>query len=1004
MKQKFIVLIVFFLMGSFDLFAQTPIRGDVVDASNGEPMFGVTVRAPALNQATRTDIDGKYELRLPDGTFDLEFRMQGMDTVVRKVQAAGSPVRLNIVMGMKKLDEVVVEGRAMNNTDASLLKLQKKSAAVSDGISAEAISKTPDNNAGDVIRRVTGITLVGGKYVFVRGLGERYSNTLFNGVPLPSPEPDKKVVPLDLFPAALLKNIVVSKTFIPEDSAEFSGGSVKLETKEYPDEFFLKVGIKSGYNNNTTFQNFRTYNGGQNRTDLGGVPYSSDAVGWDIGNRDRPSVVDAIPGQKFTERGQITPGYSPEAVLLGSLQSSNQWSSKSMTAPVNKGFDISTGNTFKVLGDRKLGVMFAVTYNNEFQFRREAEKFNFVGNIATDLPTQGANRYLKPVIDYKSKLYEETVSWGTIFNKTLEIANGHRIHWKNFLSVNNDKQVRQYDGINYNIPYQLASEKLNYIQRNLFNSQFGGDHIIPIMDKNTKLDWTMSYSEANRNQPNMRDYTYAVDPTAYANGTTTQVPLLTSTNIGFSSQFYSQSKDINRYAKFDYEIPFKNWTGLESKFKLGYSALHREREFSANYYAMAPNASQNLTGLAGQSVSSPYYYPATPELALNPFNRATNGFVLKEFTRATDKYEASQKLYSRYAQFDMPIVRNLRFIGGARIEDNLQTVRTSDPYNKLASVLVDYDYRTYLDRDVRKFVDPNYTNTNAKIANRDVLPSANFVYSLKETSNIRASYTQTITRPDFREMSPFEFTDIIGGPPVKGNADLRRTYIHNYDLRYEVFPGGDEFFAIGTFYKKMSDPIEKVTQVDQQYRYSYTNAKSAYIQGFEIEARRGLGIINDNLKRWSVGFNTFLIKSEVELNSYAYYQLAEFGIVNDINRPTSLSRPLQGQSPYVYNLNLRYRFDEKGAHTVTVLYNEFGKRLFSVGGLGIPDTYEKPVGMLDMVYSLKLFEKWDIKVAAKNITDTRIKIVQENPILNQDETVYSYRLGPTITFSAAYNF
>lgn len=204
--------------------------------------------------------------------------------------------------------------------------------------------------------------------------------------------------------------------------------------------------------------------------------------------------------------------------------------------------------------------------------------------------------------------------------------------------------------------------------------------------------------------------------------------------------------------------------------------------------------------------------------------------------------------------------------------------------------------------------------------------------------------------------------------------------------------------------KKMSDPIEKVTQVDQQYRYSYTNAKSATINGLEFEARRGLGMFSERLQRWSLGFNTFLIKSEVELNSWGYYQLAEFGIINDINRPTSLSRPLQGQSPYVYNVNLRYRFDEKGNHTMTVLYNEFGKRLYAVGGLGIPDTYERPVGMLDAVYTLKLFEKWDLKFAARNLTDTRIKIVQENPIFNRDETVYSYRLGPTFTFSAAYNF
>ena len=248
MKSKARTIIILFLLQGFaSLWAQAKtgagvVRGEVLDAQTAEPMFGVTVVIRSVSKSARTDLDGKYTLAgVPDGDYDVEFIMQGMDTQKRKVSiAGGKPVSVNIAMGTKKLDTVVVEGRALNDTESSLLKLQKKSATVSDGISAQAIAKTPDSSAGDVIRRVTGITLVGGKYVFVRGLGERYSNTVFNGVPLPSPEPDKRVVPLDLFPASLLKNIVVSKTFVPEDSADFSGGTVKIETKEFPDQFFFK--------------------------------------------------------------------------------------------------------------------------------------------------------------------------------------------------------------------------------------------------------------------------------------------------------------------------------------------------------------------------------------------------------------------------------------------------------------------------------------------------------------------------------------------------------------------------------------------------------------------------------------------------------------------------------------------------------------------------------------------------------------------------------------------
>ncbi|HNB97402.1 MAG TPA: carboxypeptidase-like regulatory domain-containing protein, partial [Leptospiraceae bacterium] len=210
MKKQINFLILLLMLVSSAVFGQAKtgagsIQGDVLDAQTAEPMFGVTAVIRSISKSARTDLDGKFTITgVPDGEYDIEFIMQGMDTQKRKISVSGGkPAKINVAMGIKKLDTVVVEGRAMNDTESSLLKLQKKASTVSDGISAQAIAKTPDSSAGDAARRITGITLVGGKYVFVRGLGERYSNTLLNGVPLPSPEPNKRVVPLDLFPSAL---------------------------------------------------------------------------------------------------------------------------------------------------------------------------------------------------------------------------------------------------------------------------------------------------------------------------------------------------------------------------------------------------------------------------------------------------------------------------------------------------------------------------------------------------------------------------------------------------------------------------------------------------------------------------------------------------------------------------------------------------------------------------------------------------------------------------------
>ncbi|TGL54616.1 TonB-dependent receptor [Leptospira wolffii] len=983
------------------------VSGQALDAQTAEPMFGVTAIIRSINKYGRTDVDGNYEIvGVPDGEYQIEFIMQGMETQKKKVTVVGGKARANVAMGVKKLETVVVEERALNDSESSLLKFQKKSAAVSDGISAQAIQKTPDSSAGDVIRRVTGITLVGGRFVFVRGLGERYSNTLLNNAPLPSTEPNKRIVPLDLFPSSLIKNIIVSKTFIPEEPAEFAGGTVKIDTKEYPEEFFVKVGFQTGYNNNTTFQNFKTYSGG-----------GQDWLGISEGNRKKPDLVDSLPNAPFKEVGTGQYGYNAGMITAGSLQFSNQWSPSQINAPMNTGYNFSIGNKFDLGGEKKFGTLFAITYNNDYQFRDEYDTLNRAGGIANGLPVGGKNVRLIPYYNYNQRWYVESVNWGTIFNNTFQISAGHRIHFKNFLSVNNDKEVLIYNGSNYAAGLDIGAQKLNYIMRNLFTSQLGGDHIIHMFGKDTKLDWRISHSEARRDQPDMRDTIYAVDPAQIGK----IAPNLQGGTLG-SSQFWSNTIDVSKFAGLDYEIPFNQWDGLQSKLKVGYSYLDRTRSFNAErYFFRSAIPGQNLLG---GSLPAPNY-PLPPEVVYNPINRGAKGYYVDDATQPTDKYDAAQKLTSYYTQVDMPIHRLLRFVGGFRYENNFQAVKTTNPFDPNAEFFDRYNYKSYLNSYELSIIDPTFRKPYAINANQNILPSANFILSPNDKTNIRVSYTETLARPDFREMAPFQFFNILGGGIEVGNQFLTKTYIHNYDVRYEYYPKADEIIAIGVFDKQMSSPIEKVMEVDSQFRYTYTNAQSAYVRGVEFEARKSLDLISQRLERFSIGINTFFIKSEVTFNDWIYYQLG-----TSTQKPTNISRPLQGQSPYVYNVNLRYRFDEKGDHSITLLYNEFGPRINAVGGLGIPDTYERPVGMIDATYIVKFFEKLDIKISGKNLNDARIKIVQENPYLDafggthtttngfnigsnfidlgshsyKGQTINSYRLGPTFTFSATYTF
>ncbi|MCU0823509.1 MAG: TonB-dependent receptor, partial [Leptospira sp.] len=278
-----LLLITFILPTLLYSQATGSIRGTIIDSENGEAVFGATIVVRSEKKFAKTDFDGKYVLELPPGSYQVEYQMYGYGPQTRSVTVvAGKPVQINVTFGAQVLQTVEVKDRAINESDASLLQLQKKTASVSDAIGSESIKKSPDSSAGEVVRRVTGITLIGGKYVFVRGLGERYSSTYLNDAYIPSTEPDKRVVPLDLFPASLIKNIRIIKSFVPEESAEFSGGLVKIETKEYPDDFIMTLGLGVGYNSNTTRNRWLTFKGG-------------DFIGRPTADQELPDLVKAVP-------------------------------------------------------------------------------------------------------------------------------------------------------------------------------------------------------------------------------------------------------------------------------------------------------------------------------------------------------------------------------------------------------------------------------------------------------------------------------------------------------------------------------------------------------------------------------------------------------------------------------------------------------------------------------------------------------------------------------------
>ncbi|MBX7057737.1 MAG: TonB-dependent receptor [Leptospirales bacterium] len=946
------------------LYAQATGRivGRIVD-QQGEAAFGTAVTVQGVPGAAATvDFDGRFSLSVPPGQYNL--LIQGVGVAPQSVAVtvvAGQTATVNRVVSPPVAQEATVAGRAINNTEASQLALQRRASTVSDGISQEAIRRTPDSSAGDALRRVTGVTLVGGKYVFVRGLGERYSNTELNGALVSSPEPDRRVVPLDLFPASLIKNMQVIKTFIPEMSGDFSGGIVRIETQEFPDEFTMTLGLGSGGVLNETGGRFLTYRGS-----------ATDWAGRDDGFRDRPEVLELFPNNVPWIRGSSLGGLPADLVQGSAYLFPDTLNAEEIKAPFDRNFSFSIGDSLDTGFIGRFGYLFGTSYQRRWRRQEVTDNQWRAENPIANGTEETA--YLLPLQSATTRNYNEEVLWGNNLNLSLEPNSNHRISSRTFLSRNSDKSVEESRGILVPAaenPLDFNTLETSWIQRQVLHEVLSGEHALTLLgDRAQKLSWNLSTSRATREQPNTAVQAWT------KNAGELRLPERRTGTGNF--RFYSDTEDVTDSLQADYEIPFEQWSGLIAKFKLGGYAMRRHKDYNQDVY--------NYLQL-GQTTINELYVPG-----LNPAYGLTSSLLqdvtrFQEQTGLFDEYRANQRQQAYYGQVDLPLLAKLRLIAGARYEDNYQFVRTynsSQPYGQ------EYDIRR-----------PGI----GELRNKDTLPSANLVWEFLQDMNLRFAYTETLNRPDFRDLSSAGFQTSFTGERVFGNPSLRRAYLHNYDARWEWYLSGEEYFGVGAFLKDISNPIEKIglAASNNERDFTFVNARDGEIRGLEFEARR------DFLERFNLSANLFLIRSVVTIQNFEERTvigagLTDLAAIQAAYRPTNLERPLVGQSPYVVNLRLSYYLNEDKTGSVGLLYNYFGDRLAAGGANGAPDTYERGVGIFDLVYEQKYDENLSFKAAIKNILDARFEQYIENPLLDRQEILTSYRDGVGLSASLNYRF
>jgi outer membrane receptor protein involved in Fe transport len=903
------------LLFSFSLWGQTQkgtVSGTVFDAQTSRPIIGVKIYVDGqTGDGYSTGTDGTYRLELSPGAYTLKFTSeQYLDVTLTGVQIkAGESADGSTIMtsrGMTTTVEVAESVSAVTATAEAMLSERKLAAQVSDSISHEEMKKSTASDAARALEKVTGVSVVEGGYVYVRGLGERYSATMLNNAMVPTTEAERRVVPLDLFPAAMIDNIRILKTYTPDLPGEFSGGLVQMTTVEFPAKKMFQVSMSTGFNDRTTFGRFASYPGG-----------SLDRFGFDNGSRTLPS---AIPTTR-----RVSIGSDSRQQLADYAKSfSDNWEpvyNDSMRP--SQTYSLVGGGTFG-----RFGVVAALTFTNKPQYQQEQQTY---------YRRVGVGGTIAPYSDYPEfNQYNETIRLGGVLNAAVRLNNNHKLLFRNTLTRDSDKEARDFSGFDNNQGGVIASERLRWVERRLVSTGVEGDHALPKL-RDMLFKWQFTYSTSGRNEPDMREVLRSEqDDGRFA-----------YLNIGNSGQrFFDQFTDRIYEPQAELSQPFfkGKLTGI---WKVGFRASIRNRNFDARRLRFQLQNPQQVD----------VYAPSNELFAAS--NLRPGAFELREESRGTDRYDADMTIYGGYGLIDFGIGPRWRFVTGVRIEDADINVITKDPFV------------------------PN-TPYVANLANRDPLPSFNAIYALTPRQNLRFTYSQTVSRPDFRELSPFEFTNVQGGFNVAGNPNLRRAKINNYDARWEWFLGGNQLVAASFFVKDFTDPIESTVQPTTDLRSSFLNAKSAVNRGVEFETRKDLGSIHHSLRDFGVQGNFTFVDSNVTIRP------EDQGIL------TSLSRPLAGQSRYIFNIITEWT-KPKLRSQARFYVNSVSRRLSDVGAIGLPDIYQERNTFLDFVYQYALVEsgRATIRFNAENLGDNKYRWTQAGLPTRTYQTGRTYSVGLT---------
>ena len=726
---------------------------------------------------------------------------------------------------------------------------------------------------------------------------------------MPSPDPLRSIVPLDLFPTGTLKGVTVQKSYSADKPGSFGAGLVELDTKGVPESDFLELGLSTGYNSQSTGKTGLTYDGGDEFLGTAGSTLEMP-----------PSVAEATDGgNSKLELG------SDEAEAEYARAFPNNYQVSETTMGPDTGLSVSGGKTFDTDWG-EYGVMGSFSWDRKSRSVEELERaYEYSGTLG-GLKTQQEYDTTRTDLDIQTGgLLVLSGKWG-----------GHELRSNSFFIRDTTKRVEVSEGFNRNSDDRYERNYLlDWNQREMMLQQFAGSHDLGW----AQLDWRTLSAEGERSNPDRRSYKYI----RFADG---------HYEMGFNGGLrrYNAVTDSVTSSGIDLERQWLDSNALRLKSRLGWATMSQDRASSSATFRFKPEGSAN-TALSN------------PEDILDPDNVANGTVSFRDFPQGAGDYDGTKDVDATYLLLDTTFPEMARLVVGARQEAAAYSVTT-------------------------------YTNTpsgressTGGFDRSKLLPGASATWFMNDTMQLRAGYSETVSRPLLIELSDTVYYDPDTGEPNSGNPDLKPAEIESFDLRWEWYPADDQAITLGVFRKDYTNPIERSYILrSESIETSRVNAPGAEVTGQEAAVRYGLeSLAGEGWTQWLgsayVSANVTLLESTVSLP--------------EDTKATNPDRALQGQAEHIYNLQLGYEGENQDW---TVLYNEVGRRLDQAGIINRPDIYQESVAYLNLVWRYRFAENWELKFEGENLLDPDVEFVQGGKIERSYSEGRDFSLGVKYTF------